>query len=167
MLGATLNTLHNLFFYLDTMRAIREAIEFGSFEEFRQNFHRTFSRQPSDCMSPFDTPVATPLFAMTAPADATAPFWVQLVPFAMILAIFYFVILMPMRRRQKKVQEFQDGLKVGDRVITTSGIYGSITKIHDRSVQLQIAEKVRIEVAKSSVGGYQGAEPVVPEQSAM
>jgi queuine tRNA-ribosyltransferase len=46
MLGAMLNTLHNLFFYLDTMRAIREAIEFGSFEEFRQNFHRTFSRQP-------------------------------------------------------------------------------------------------------------------------
>jgi preprotein translocase subunit YajC len=108
-----------------------------------------------------------PLFAMTAPADATAPFWVQLVPFAMILAIFYFVILLPMRRRQKKVQEFQDGLKVGDRIITTSGIYGSITKIHDRSVQLQIAEKVRIEVAKSSVGGYQGEEPVVPEQSAM
>jgi tRNA-guanine family transglycosylase len=46
MLGATLGSIHNLFFYLDTMGAIREAIEFGSFEEFRQNFHRTFSRQP-------------------------------------------------------------------------------------------------------------------------
>jgi queuine tRNA-ribosyltransferase len=46
MLGATLNTLHNLFFYLDTMRAIRDAIKFGSFETFRQKFHQTFSRTP-------------------------------------------------------------------------------------------------------------------------
>ena len=46
MLGASLGSLHNLFFYLDTMNAMRKAIEFGSFEEFRQDFHRTFSRQP-------------------------------------------------------------------------------------------------------------------------
>jgi queuine tRNA-ribosyltransferase len=46
MLGATLASMHNLFFYLDIMEAMRKAIEFGSFEEFRQNFHRTFSRQP-------------------------------------------------------------------------------------------------------------------------
>jgi queuine tRNA-ribosyltransferase len=46
MLGATLGSMHNLFFYLDIMEGIRKAIEFGSFEEFRQNFHRTFSRQP-------------------------------------------------------------------------------------------------------------------------
>lgn len=44
MTAATLNTLHNLHFYLDTMRAIREAIEFGSFEAFRRDFARTFSR---------------------------------------------------------------------------------------------------------------------------
>ena len=46
MLGATLGSMHNLFFYLDIMEGMRKAIEFGSFEEFRQNFHRTFSRQP-------------------------------------------------------------------------------------------------------------------------
>jgi queuine tRNA-ribosyltransferase len=45
MTSATLNTLHNLHFYLDTMSRIREAIEFGSFETFRQGFHRTFSRR--------------------------------------------------------------------------------------------------------------------------
>jgi preprotein translocase subunit YajC len=104
-----------------------------------------------------------PLVAMAAPAEGSAPIWVQLAPFAMILGIFYFVILMPMRRRQKKVQTFQDSLKVGDKVITTSGIYGAITKVNDTSVQLQIAEKVKIEVAKASVGGYQGQEPVVQE----
>jgi len=45
MTGATLNTLHNLHFYLDTMRRIREAIVFGTFEKFRQEFRRTYSRQ--------------------------------------------------------------------------------------------------------------------------
>ena len=46
MSAATLNTLHNLHFYLDTMRQIREAIVLGSFEKFRQTFHQTFSRRP-------------------------------------------------------------------------------------------------------------------------
>jgi preprotein translocase subunit YajC len=111
------------------------------------------------------TPDSAPILAMAAPADGAAPIWVQLVPFAMILGIFYFVILLPMRRRQKKVQTFQESLKAGDRVITTSGIYGTIVKVNDASVQLQIAEKVRIEVARASVGGYQGQEPVVQESS--
>ena len=46
MTGRTLNTLHNLHFYLDTMRRMREAIMFGTFEMFRQRFHETFSRRP-------------------------------------------------------------------------------------------------------------------------
>jgi queuine tRNA-ribosyltransferase len=46
MTAATLNSIHNLFFYLDLMRRIREAIVFGTFDRFRQEFHRTFSRRP-------------------------------------------------------------------------------------------------------------------------
>ena len=84
-------------------------------------------------------------------------------PYAIILGIFYFLILLPMNKRQKKVQEFQQSLKVGDKVITTSGIYGLVTRVSDKSVQLQIAERVRIEIARSAVGGYQGQDPVVPE----
>jgi preprotein translocase subunit YajC len=101
--------------------------------------------------------------AMAPPPGGDTPAWMSFVPFAMILAIFYFVILMPMRKRQKKVAEFQSALKVGDKVITTAGIYGQITKVNENSVQIQIAEKVRIEVAKASIGGFQGQEPVVPE----
>ena len=88
---------------------------------------------------------------------------VSFLPFAIILGIFYVMILMPMQKRQKKVQEFQSALKVGDKIITTGGIYGQITRVNDKSIQLQIADKVRIEVARASVGGYQGQEPVVPE----
>ena len=90
----------------------------------------------------------------------------QLWPFAVMLLIFYFIVLMPMRKRQKKVQEFQAGLKAGDRVITTGGIHGQVTKVTNDIVQLQIADKVRINVARASIGGYQGQEPVVQQDRA-
>ncbi len=101
------------------------------------------------------------LVSMAGSAQQSA--WTSFVPFALIIGIFYVLILLPMKRRQKKIQEFQESLKVGDKVVTTSGIYGQITRVNDKSVQLQIADKVRIEVARASVGGYQGQEPVVPE----
>src|SRR6188508_3630640 len=91
----------------------------------------------------------------------------QFLPFALILGIFYFMILLPMRKRQKKVAEFQDSLKVGDKVVTTSGLYGTVAKVGDASVQLKIAEKVNVEVTRASVAGYQGQDPVVPEQGAL
>ena len=87
----------------------------------------------------------------------------QFVAFAIILGIFYLLILMPMQRRQKKVQEFQESLKVGDKIVTTGGIYGQITRVNDKTVQLQIADKVRVEIARAAVGGYQGQEPIVPD----
>ena len=88
---------------------------------------------------------------------------IQFLPFALILGIFYFIILLPMRRKQRKIQDFQSSLKVGDKVVTTSGIYGVISKMGDRSVHVQVADKVRIEVSRAAVGGYQGQKPVVPE----
>jgi preprotein translocase subunit YajC len=111
------------------------------------------------------TTTASLLLAMAAPANGNANVWVQFLPFILVLGIFYFIIILPMKRRQKKVQQFLDGLQVGDRIVTTSGIYGSITKISDRSVQVQIADKVRIELSRAAVAGYQGQEPVVPEHT--
>ena len=104
------------------------------------------------------------LLAVTAPPDGgTVSPWVQLVPFAIVLAIFYFIILLPMRRRQKKVDEFLKNLKVGDKVITSGGLYASITRVGDQTLQLQLAEKIRVEVARTAIVGFQGQEPVVSE----
>ena len=64
-----------------------------------------------------------------------------------------------MKQRQKKVQEFLDAPEGRRRVVTTGGIYGSITKIERPVVQLQIADKVRVEVARAAIGGYQGQAP--------
>ena len=107
------------------------------------------------------------LLALTAPPDGgnVSP-WVQLVPFALVLAIFYFIILMPMRRRQKKVEDFLKNLKIGDKVITSGGLYGSITRLGDQSLQLQVAEKLRVEIARSAIIGFQGQEPVAGEGQA-
>ena len=89
----------------------------------------------------------------------------QIVPFLLILGIFYFIILLPTKRKQQKVQQFLDNLKVNDRIITTSGIYGQITRLGEQSVQLQIADKIRIEVARAAIGGYQGQPPVVEQNN--
>ena len=113
------------------------------------------------------TDVTLPFIVAVAQAAPPAQsIWVQLFPFAMMLLIFYLLVLMPMRKRQKKVAQFQSSLKEGDKVITTGGIYGLVTKIDEQAVQLQIADKVRIQVARAAVGGYQGQEPVVPRDNA-
>ncbi len=101
------------------------------------------------------------LLALAASSDQQVSPLVQLIPFALVLAIFYFVILLPMRRRQKKVQEFLSALKVGDKVVTSGGIYGSIAKMGDDAVQLQIAPNVRVELSRAAIVGYQGQAPVV------
>jgi preprotein translocase subunit YajC len=97
---------------------------------------------------------------MGATAEGASPL-VQVIPFVLILAIFYFVILLPGKKKQQKVQEFLDNLKENDRIITTSGIYGQIARINGDKVQLQIADKVRIDVSKAAIGGYQGQPQVV------
>ena len=89
--------------------------------------------------------------------------YTQIIPFALILGIFYFLILLPMKRRQKKIQEFQDNLKVGDKIVTTGGIYGKVTRVTDKTLQVEIADRVRIEISRAAVAGYQGQDPVVAD----
>ena len=106
-----------------------------------------------------------PLFGLllalgASPGQQVSPL-IQLIPFALVLAIFYFVILLPTRNRQKKVEAFLASLKVGDKVVTTGGIFGSIAKISDDAVQLQIAPNVRADISRAAIVGYQGQAPVV------
>ena len=97
---------------------------------------------------------------MGAASDQSGSIWLQLLPFALVFGIFYFIILLPMRKKQQKVQDFLESLKVGDKIITTGGIYGQVTRITGDTVQVQIADKVRIEVSKAAVGGLQGQPQV-------
>lgn len=99
------------------------------------------------------------VFALGATPDGASPL-LQVIPFVLILAIFYFIILLPTKRKQQKVQGFLDGLKVNDRIVMVNGIYGQITKLSEQTVEVQIADKVRVQVAKQAIGGYQGQAPI-------
>jgi preprotein translocase subunit YajC len=112
-------------------------------------------------------PLADPglILAMASPPNQAVSPLVQFIPFVLVLAIFYFVILLPMKRRQKKVESFLSSLKVGDKVVTTGGLYGSVTRLEDKTVQLQIAQNVRVEVSRAAVVGYQGQPPITAEAS--
>jgi len=103
------------------------------------------------------------VLAMAQPQGAPSPL-VQLMPIALIVAIFFFLVVLPMRKRQSKVQAFLATLKAGDKVITSGGIYGTITRVDESTLQLQIADKVRIDVARNAVVGYQGQPPVAEEK---
>jgi preprotein translocase subunit YajC len=106
-------------------------------------------------------PLFGSLFALaSSPGQQVSPL-IQLIPFALVLAIFYFVILLPMKKKQQKVQAFLEALKTGDKIVTTGGLYGSIAKITDQVVQLQVAPNVRVDISKAAIVGYQGQAPVV------
>ncbi len=92
------------------------------------------------------------LLALMAPAEGQSA-WAGLIPLAMMLGVFYFLLIAPMRRRQRQQQEMIGALKTGDRVVTSGGIYGTIVGIKDDRLTLRIADQVKIEVAKSSVSG--------------
>lgn len=74
---------------------------------------------------------------------------------AMIFAIFYFVLIMPMRKKQKRLEHLIQELKSGDKVIINPGIFGTIEGVEDNAFQVRIAEKTRIRVLKSAVSGLQ------------
>jgi preprotein translocase subunit YajC len=85
--------------------------------------------------------------------DAKNPL-IQFLPFILIFGIFYLLLIMPMRKRQKKHQELLGKLTKGDRVITNGGIFGTVVGIEDDKLTLRIAEpKVDIQVARSAVAG--------------
>ncbi len=99
------------------------------------------------------------LLAMSAPQQGANPL-ISFIPLVAMLAIFYFILVLPMKKKQQKVQAFLQALKEGDQVVTTGGIIGTITKLKEDAIQLQIAQNVRVDVARNAVVGYKGQPPV-------
>ena len=100
----------------------------------------------------FFLPVA---FQAGAGGTAQNP-WLGMVPMVAIFAIFYFLIVMPMRKRQKNLQALVDSLKKGDRVVTTGGLFGEIAAIDSAVVVLKVADNVKLRVARSAIAGLEG-----------
>jgi len=75
-----------------------------------------------------------------------------ILPFVFIFVIFYFVLILPQQKRQKKWQAMLDQLKTGDRVVTSGGLRGTVMAIKDDSIQMRVPpDNLRLEVTKASV----------------
>jgi len=90
-----------------------------------------------------------------------------LLPLVLMFAIFYFLLIRPQQKKAKQHKEMLSSLKRGDSIITTGGIYGRIVEVNDTSMNVEVADKVRIKMAKGFVhglaGGGQEASPPPPK----
>jgi preprotein translocase subunit YajC len=101
------------------------------------------------------------LFAFAALQDTgqSGGGFINLLPFVAIFAVMYFLLIRPQQKERKRVEEearaFRESLKNGDRVITSGGIYGVVTSVRDETVQLRIADAVKVEVLRSAIASRQ------------
>jgi len=75
------------------------------------------------------------------------------VPLILMFAVFYFLLIRPQQKKQRQQQDMLKSLKVGDRVVTTGGLYGTIVAGGDHVVKLEIADKVRVDVGRTYIAG--------------
>jgi preprotein translocase subunit YajC len=83
-------------------------------------------------------------------------------PLILMFVAMYFLLIVPQRKRQQKVQNMLNDLKIGDNIVTSGGIYGTITVLDEnkKTVQIKIADNptVRIRIARTAISGLQGGE---------
>jgi preprotein translocase subunit YajC len=105
-------------------------------------------------------PETRSLLALAGPPQGgeANPF-ASFVMMALILAIFYFVLFLPMRQKQRKLDELIRNLKLGDKVVISPGILGTIVGTEDAAFLVRVDDKTRIKVLKSAIAGLQDSAP--------
>lgn len=108
----------------------------------------------------------TPAFAQAAGAPAGGDVILQLVPFALILLIMYFLIMRPQQKRAKEHADLIKNMRRGDSVVTNGGLIGKITKvIDDAELELEVAPNVRVRVARSMIADVRSKGEPVKDQT--
>ncbi|HEX9637389.1 MAG TPA: preprotein translocase subunit YajC [Acidobacteriota bacterium] len=97
------------------------------------------------------------------PAEGGGALWGQIVMMAAVFAIFYLILIAPMRKKQRQLQSLVANIKSGDKVVTNGGMLGTVVAVTDRHVQLRVADKVKIHLLKSAIAGLQDAESPAEE----
>ncbi|MDR2100989.1 MAG: preprotein translocase subunit YajC [Treponema sp.] len=85
--------------------------------------------------------------------DPAGSFITTLIPFALIIAIFYFLIIRPQNKKQKETQNMLKALKKGDKVVTIGGIHGVIQSVKENSIILKVDENTKLEFTRSAISG--------------
>lgn len=81
-----------------------------------------------------------------------------IMPFLLIFAVFYFLIIVPQRRRQKALQDMISTLKPGDKIVTNGGILATVKQVKEKSLLIMSAEKSILEISRTAVSGMQAEE---------
>ncbi|MEE8124467.1 MAG: preprotein translocase subunit YajC [Nitrospirales bacterium] len=84
-------------------------------------------------------------------APETSAGLLSLIPFLLIFVVFYFLLILPQQRRQKKQRELLGALKKGEKVITSSGIWGTVTNLDKETITLQIADNTKIRMQRDHI----------------
>lgn len=87
-----------------------------------------------------------------------------LIPMMLIMGIFYFVLIAPERKKQKKREAMLNTLNKGERVMTTSGMYGTVVQIKEDVVTLQVADNVRLRFSKAAIQTLLDREEAKPKK---
>lgn len=103
------------------------------------------------------------LFVLAQAPGGAGSALVQFVPIVVIFAIFYFLLIAPMRKRQKALAHMVEALKKGDKVVTNGGLYGEVSAVEGGVVHLRIADNVKVRVAKSAIAGLEGTGEETPK----
>ena len=82
----------------------------------------------------------------------------SLLPMFAIFGVFYFLLIVPQKKRQRALQEMIAALKPGDRIITTGGVMATITAVRETSLLVRSADKSILEITRAAVAGMQGEE---------
>ena len=156
ILGSRLNTIHNLHFYLDLMRSLRDAIAAGRLQPWAGGSSRPGARAtlwhnaalfrfPDRNMNG----LISDAWAQAAPAPGEpvqrrCSWW-------LFIGVFYFLLIRPQQKRAKEHQALVSKLAAGDEVVTGGGLLGKVTEVGDTFVTLEIADGVRVKVQKVQI----------------
>jgi len=79
-----------------------------------------------------------------------------MVPLILIFVIFYFLLILPQKRKQKEHQKMIENIKKGDKIVTSGGIYGTVTRVKKNYVEVEIANQVVVKLQRTAISGLRG-----------
>ncbi|MDR2942182.1 MAG: preprotein translocase subunit YajC [Treponema sp.] len=111
----------------------------------------------------FSLLMAAPQAAEGAPAQGS--FITSIIPFALIIVIFYFLLIRPQNKKRKETENMLSALKKGDKIVTIGGIHGTVQNVRESTVLIKVDDNVKIEFLRSAVSSVVTAGKEVEDKS--
>ena len=101
-----------------------------------------------------------------AKSSGTDSFLTGILPLVLIFVVFWFLLIRPQQKKMKEHRALISAIKKGDEVMTAGGIVGKVIKAHENSptVEVEIADNVRVQIARGQIAGLWNPQPVMPGQ---